>query len=275
MKERALEASRRLLAGRRRWAAAAGLAIIVAAAAGAGAGHARLFRAHGADAVSSAPSPSTSPNLASTPNPQAPLTSGGYNNVVNAINHRDSFVLVRGQAQLDQLHGQVEAPLNQAFAYSQCNACSTLAVALQVNITAANAPLQAPQNVAAAVNYQCNGCTTIAIAYQYDIPVQDVTNVPPDAQQLVRSMNDELRSLDGTTSVADAEAAVQSVVNQFSEFASDLTVKRDEQTAPDTPGASPVPDSSPSPQPSPSPAPSPASTPAVEPASTPSPTPSP
>src|SRR2546421_3823146 len=98
--------------------------------------------------------------------------SGSAQNIVQLVNTTDSKLLVAGKVQLNTTDSSVVEPVNAAIAYSSCNGCQTLAVALQINLMESNVTTFQPQNVALAVNYQCFHCITIADAIQYNLDVR-------------------------------------------------------------------------------------------------------
>jgi hypothetical protein len=124
-----------------------------------------------------------------------------------------------------------------------CTDCQTFTVALQINLISRTANIVSPQNTAVAANVGCVRCITVARAIQYTISVDDPTQVPADAQQLVREMDAELRAIanDRTISVRDANARITALIGRFNALAQDLRDAADEETAQDTPTPSPIP----------------------------------
>jgi putative peptide zinc metalloprotease protein len=166
---------------------------------------------------------------------------GGGHNVVQVTNHSDSVLMVQGRIQVNHINGSNVVPVNEAYAYSSCQHCSTIAVALQLNLYDRTANDVRPQNAAVALNYQCTGCTTVAKAYQYNIPVDDPNAVPDDVKNLVATMNGELRFLgqQPSTDVGTAESRIDGVIAQFQALAQDLSTKRQEDTSTTNPNATP------------------------------------
>ncbi len=154
---------------------------------------------------------------------------GGGNNVVQVINRKDDRLRVRGSIQINHIPGDDVSPLNEAIAYSECDGCQTIAVALQIDLVSRNATNVTPQNYAYAINYRCNGCTTVARALQYVIPVDDPNHVPDEVRELQRRMDAELRQAahDPHETVDEAEARVDDVISQFQDLANSLYDQRD------------------------------------------------
>ena len=112
---------------------------------------------------------------------------GGRNEVI-VHNQSDGKLLMRGRVDLEHLPGRSVAPENYAEAVGSCVRCQTLAVALQIDLISRNATTIAPQNAAVALNLHCTGCFTSARALQYVIQVDDPTEVPERARDLVQTL---------------------------------------------------------------------------------------
>src|SRR5437773_3331955 len=98
---------------------------------------------------------------------------GGPRNMVNGRNYVDNRLLVRGRVQLNRINGSTVWPVNYAYAYSSCVDCTTMSVALQIDVYQEGADTFMPQNAGVAFNEQCTRCRTLALALQYAIPVDD------------------------------------------------------------------------------------------------------
>lgn len=157
---------------------------------------------------------------------------GGGSNVVQVINRKDDRLRVRGSIQINHIPGEDVSPLNEAVAYSECDGCQTIAVALQIDLVSRDATNVTPQNYAYAINYQCTSCTTVARALQYVIPVDDPNQVPDEVRELQRRMDAELRQAahDPRETLDQAEARVDTVVSQFQDLANSLYDQRDAQS---------------------------------------------
>lgn len=237
--------------------------------------------------VAATASPATVTTSSPSPSPLDVGGGAGGKNIVQVINQTDNRLRVAGRVQLNTIPGATDAAVNLAGAYSSCTNCTTLAVALQINLVSSRATTIVPQNAATAVNYACSSCDTVAVAYQYNIGEDDPTQVPPEVRRLVTEMQVELAGLQSaTTSVQTAEQRVDAVISQFSTLAAWLITKRSEETASTSPNATALPPpapattatpspatGSPSPTPGPSNAASPSPTPTVSPSSGPSPPP--
>lgn len=202
--------------------------------------------------ASPSPSPTPTASIGAASASDLPAANAGGKNVVQVINRSDGAFRVDGKVQLNRIPAPNAGPVNLALAYSECTNCQTLALALQINLISTHTNNVQPQNAATAVNVQCSGCLTVAHAIQYNISVDDPTSVPPSVNQLIARMKAELANIKTSSgSVADAESRFDAVITQFKDLAAYLKASRDEQTAPTTPGATPMPPSTPESTPSP------------------------
>jgi putative peptide zinc metalloprotease protein len=202
---------------------------------------------------------------------------GGANNIVQVINHSDSRSRMNGRVQLNQIPGPNAGPKNEAFAYSSCVNCRSVAVAVQINLIGPAVRNFQPQNMGLAVNYRCPGCATGAFAIQDFIQVADPTQIPSDVRNQVPAINAQIRdfsatySTDRSITLADAKAFADGIEAQLQRLVGSVVdMKQDLQTDPTTPGASPLASASSSPE-----SPSASATPTVSGAPTESPQPTP
>ena len=156
---------------------------------------------------------------------------GGARNVVTVVNRTDGRLRVRGNIQTDRMNGAAASPVNIALAYSSCVNCQSISVALQIAFRTPDAQIVAPQNAALAFNVGCTYCHSLAIAFQYVYAVEAPTDVPEEAQSLIREMDRELQIIhsDQRIGLQEAEARVVGVVNRFNEVAESIYVQRQEK----------------------------------------------
>ncbi len=157
-------------------------------------------------------------------------TGNGTNSAI-VHNCTDNRLRVRAAIQLNTIPGHVVDPLNQAYAESTCTGCSTLAVALQINLYSSDrADDIQPQNYAVAVNTACTSCVTVADAYQYVQGEEDPREVSQDISDTVEQLADELAAIqnDPSVSLPDAEARINNVIARFQVLGGSLDQQRDE-----------------------------------------------
>ena len=193
---------------------------------------------------SSSPSATPTPSVAvaSTNSGQLAPAAGGGANIVQVINHGDGHFRMDGKVKLNQIPGPNAGPKNEAFAYSSCTDCQTMAVALEINLISTRARNIQPLNEAVAVNYLCTRCVTYARAIQYDIQVDDPQQVRSDVRDLMRQMDAAIHHIKTShETFLQALAEVNAVIGEFNELGIYLMDKQLTATEPTTPGAGPMP----------------------------------
>jgi putative peptide zinc metalloprotease protein len=167
---------------------------------------------------------------------------------------------------------------NAAYALASCNACTTVAVSVQLVLVVGHSDVITPINVAEALNLNCPSCVTTAIASQI---VVTLSSVPSD--ELLRRLTAELEKLHAIEQLVGAGGspeqvaalvnAVQDAINHDLD-ASGLRIPTptpNPEAATATPTASPSPSSTATPDATATPTPTPTTTPT--PTETPTPTP--
>ena len=103
---------------------------------------------------------------------------------------------------------------NSAYALASCNACTTVAVSVQVVLVVGQSRIVAPVNTAEALNSRCPACATTAIADQIVVTLRS-RPTPTLTRELTTSLEqlDSLESL-GAAGTPQAVAAEVSAVQQ-------------------------------------------------------------
>jgi len=153
---------------------------------------------------------------------------GGITNMVTLRNYQDGKLRIRGNIDLNHIHGPRVEPRNMASAYASCTDCQTISVALQLALYERTAAYVAPENSAVAVNVGCTRCYTVARAMQYVLPVDDPDETPAEVAELIRQMDRELQQIhvNKSMSMAEAEARIDDVIARFATLAANLNQKR-------------------------------------------------
>lgn len=157
-------------------------------------------------------------------------TGNGTNSAI-VHNCTDNRLRVRASIQLNTIPGHIVDAVNQAYAESTCTGCSTLAVALQIDLYSSDrADDIEPQNFAVAINSACTNCVTVADAYQYVQGEDDPREVSRDISQDVDALSDELSAIqsDPSMTLPDAEARINNVIGRFQRLGGSLNQQRDE-----------------------------------------------
>jgi hypothetical protein len=155
---------------------------------------------------------------------------GAPRNAIKVCNRKDDNLRIRGRVQLNRISGDTVRPVNHSLAWSSCDACKSVSVALQMNLISRGASTIVPRNEADAYNYQCDGCITVALAYQYVHQVDNPNEVPENVRRLISELNAELRALNSERGVT-LEAAIpriQGVIDRFYELNVSLDQKRED-----------------------------------------------
>ncbi len=195
----------------------------------------------------------------STPTPTTDADSetygGGGNNEVKVTNQTDNKLEIKGRVQLNHITSSNAAPQNEAYAYSSCAHCDSFAVALQINLVGTGATNFKPQNSAVALNYMCTGCTTVAKALQYNISEANPNQAAANIKALVKAMQIELKLIESDRSItlSQARTDINGVVDQFQALGHYLSTKRQVDTSTTNPKAKPLPGAKPTATPSASP----------------------
>jgi hypothetical protein len=176
-------------------------------------------------------------------------SSGGPRNAIKVCNRKDDRLRIRGRIQLNRIPGDTVRASNESLAWSSCRNCTSLSVAMQVNLISRTASTIAPRNEAFSYNYGCHGCLTVGLAYQLNYQVDNPREVPDKVRGLVRDINDELRALhsdqelrklharDRKAALDQIDARLESVFSRYEELKTDLSSQRREASEDDTPGA--------------------------------------
>ena len=145
----------------------------------------------------------------------APADALAQDNSAVAINERDDSSVIDLAFSVKQVGGEVVDQTNSAVAYSSCERCQTVAIAIQVLIVMTENPdTVVPQNIAVAVNEECSSCMTMALAYQLVVgtggPVEltprgrkEIARIRRDLKRLERSGLSPLEIRDRTAALVD------------------------------------------------------------------------
>ena len=177
-----------------------------------------------------------------------------------------SLVTVQGGDTVDET--------NSAYALASCNACTTVAVSVQLVLVVGQSDTIKPINVAEALNLNCPYCVTTAIAAQIVVTLQAA---PSD--DLVRRLTDELAKLDAIDELGaggspeQVAALVRSVQDEIQQELDASGLRVPAATATPAPGASPAANATPTPAPTATATPTPTPAATATPTATPTPTP--
>lgn len=205
--------------------------------------------------------------------PDAP---GAGDNQAVAINYQDGAALVDVAFSLLVLAEGTVDNNNEAWALASCNACTTIAAALQILLVVNSPETVIPENIAVAVNADCATCATYALAIQL---VATITGPPSqEALAALLAVQTDLEALEAAAGDMTAEELTTELFEIRDEVVAILEADGILTAASTTISSEdpvPAPTTSPSGEPSPTPSstpdgPEPSATPTSEPSPTPS-----
>ncbi len=140
----------------------------------------------------------------------------GDDNAAVAINTKDGASLFKLAFDIRRVAGDVVDSQNAAVAYSSCDRCRTVAIAIQIVLVTGSPSVATPTNVAIAVNESCTLCETFASAYQFVLgtggPVK-FTQAGKHELHEIRKALKELRKSD--LSLAELDAQLNAIVERI------------------------------------------------------------
>jgi putative peptide zinc metalloprotease protein len=129
-----------------------------------------------------------------TGTPAALADSGGGNSAI-AINTKDGASVFKLAFAIREVAGDVVDSTNAAVAYSSCNDCQTVAIAIDIVFVIGNPSVVTPTNIALAVNENCTSCQTLALAYQFIIGVSGPVHFTSEGRREIAQIRRELEAL--------------------------------------------------------------------------------
>jgi putative peptide zinc metalloprotease protein len=96
----------------------------------------------------------------------APAAAQGDNAAV-ATNTKDGTSIFKFAFSIKRVTDDVVDNGNAAVAYSSCDSCQAVALAIQIVLVSSDPSVVSPENLAIAINENCNLCETLAAAYQF------------------------------------------------------------------------------------------------------------
>ena len=229
-------------------------------------------------AASAQPSPEATPTPTATPIPQP--GAGDPVNQARAVNTIDGSRLFELAFDIQRVSGG--DPLlhqNVAQALASCQACRTIAIAVQVVIVMGSPDLAMPVNVAQSINSVCTACQTLALAWQLIVTTPGEVELTQDALRRIQEIERELQALEASDApVEDIRAAADRLLDDLRETvltgleATGPPGAQESQTE-SAPEPQPTATAEPSPEPEPTAEPSPEPTPVPEETAEPEPTP--
>lgn len=123
------------------------------------------------------------------------IAQGSDANTAVAVNDKNGSSIFDVAFQIRRVSSGVVDQTNAAVAYASCEACQTVAVAIQIVLVSGPADTITPTNLAIAINEQCTTCQTMALAYQYVFGTGDIIGFTPEGQRRLNEIRKALREL--------------------------------------------------------------------------------
>jgi putative peptide zinc metalloprotease protein len=140
----------------------------------------------------------------------------GDDNAAVAINTKDGASLFKLAFDIRKVAGEVVDSQNAAVAYSSCERCRTVAIAIQIVLVTGSPSVVTPTNLAIAVNESCTLCETFASAYQFVLgtggPVKFTQEGKHELHEIRKALK-ELRKSD--LSLAELDAQLKAIVERI------------------------------------------------------------
>lgn len=130
--------------------------------------------------------------------PAAAPAAGQGDNTAVAINTRDGSSIFRLAFQVSRVMSDTVDQGNAAVAYSSCEACETIAVAIQVVLIFSDPEVVSPENVAVAINSECSLCVTVAEAYQFVLTTGGPVHFDAEGNRELAAIRQDVRTLLGS-----------------------------------------------------------------------------
>lgn len=207
-----------------------------------------------------------------------PETAFGQDNSAVAVNTKDGTSVIDFSFSLARVMGSVVDNQNAAVAFSSCESCRAVAVAIQVVLVMSDPDVVTPENYAIAINQLCSLCESMALAYQIVIGVDGPVRFTPEGSRALADIRHALAQLEQRAddlSLEEIRLAVEDIVAQLKDVLATHVVPAGDGTVPEPdegveeddddeeePVTTPTPDGSPTPEESsPNASPTPESTP--------------
>lgn len=144
------------------------------------------------------------------------VADGGNTSAV-AINTTDGSSVFKLAFAIRQVTGSVVDNQNAAVAYSDCSACQTVAISIQVLLISSDPTTFTPVNEAIAINQNCTSCDTLAAAYQFAVGIGTKLKFTAEGRQQIADIRNQLERLrnSGLTG-PEIASQVGALMNQLS-----------------------------------------------------------
>lgn len=154
----------------------------------------------------------------------------GEDNAAVAVNQKNGSSVFDFAFEVRRVTSGVVDQTNAAVAYSNCESCQTVAIAVQIVLVAGGADTITPTNVAVAVNESCTSCHTLALAYQFVFGTGDVLEFTKEGRKRLKEIQREFKDL------GDSDLSVDEIRAQAGELALEIGMVLSTELVPRGPG---------------------------------------
>lgn len=137
-------------------------------------------------------------------------------NAAVAINTKDGSTVFKLAFDIRRELGAVVDNQNAAVAYSSCEGCKTVAIAIQIVLVMGDPEVVTPENVAIAINDMCTSCETIAAAYQFVFGTDGLVRLSKEGRKRLHDLVKSLREL------KDADMTPEQLVDELNRITSEV-----------------------------------------------------
>jgi putative peptide zinc metalloprotease protein len=161
-------------------------------------------------------------------------TALAQDNSAVAVNKKDGSSVVDVAFAVKEIGGEEIDQTNAAVAYSNCQECQTVAIAIQILIVKAENPdVVTPTNVAIAINENCESCVTMALAYQFVVGGADLELSKRGEAELRRIRKELQRLAHSGLSAAELRDRTKELVDRIKQvLATELVPRREHGQGP-------------------------------------------
>ena len=119
----------------------------------------------------------------------------GEDNLAQSVNQKDGSSVFDFAFEVRRVSSGVVDQTNAAVAYANCEACQTVAIAVQIVLVSGGADTITPTNVAIAINESCVSCQTLALAYQFVFGTGQVLEFTKEGRKRLKEIQKEFEEL--------------------------------------------------------------------------------
>ena len=142
----------------------------------------------------------------------------GGDNVAAEVNTQDGSTQIDISFDIEKVFDGIVDQTNAAVAYSSCEECQTIAIAIQVVLVSGAVDVVAPTNVSYAINADCTTCVTVALAYQLVLGDLEGLRLTDDARRRLAAIAKAFRDLERSGgSVDDVIAETNRLLNDVTD----------------------------------------------------------